>query len=60
MKKFEYCSIQENDFTCPEAALESLGRKGWELVTATSVNSINDDGVTYTEYILFILKREIE
>ena len=64
MKKFEYITIKADtnlDTDYLDSELDSLvGEKGQELVTAASDNSINDDGETYTEYIWYTLKREVD
>lgn len=64
MKKFEYKTIVvDTDFdgiVYLDQELYELGEKGWELVTAATVNCMDDDGDTYTKYIWYTLKREIE
>ena len=63
MKRFEYLTIKADtdlDSSYLDKELDSLGEEGWELVTAASDNSINDDGETYTEYIWYTLKRELD
>ena len=63
MKKFEYktiCIDTEYDFKDIDEQFNSLGKDGWELVTAATDNSMDDDGDTYTEFIWYTFKREIE
>ena len=63
MKKFEYKTIKV-DTGCGTEELDerfdSLGEDGWELVTAAADDSMDDDGDTYTEFIWYTFKREIE
>lgn len=63
MKRFEYKTILANTnygTDSLDAELNDLGYEGWELVTAATDNTVDDDGDTYTEYIWYTLKREIE
>ena len=54
MKRFEYytekISTDLSEFEI-NRIMDELGRDGWELVTAASDNSMDDDGDTYTEYL---------
>ena len=62
MKKFEYTTIRVNTdygYDDIDERFNSLGKEGWELVTAASDNTMNDDGDTYTEFIWYTFKREI-
>ena len=49
-----------NDTWYLDQRLNELGEEGWELVTAATDNSMDDDGDTYTESIYYTLKREME
>ena len=61
MKKFEYKTICiDTEYDDIDEQFNSLGKDGWELVTAATDNSMDDDGDTYTEYIWYTFKREIE
>lgn len=63
MKKFEYTTFvfnTNNDTWYLDQRLNELGEEGWELVTAATDNSMDDDGDTYTESIYYTLKRELE
>lgn len=63
MKRFEYKTIlaNTNDGTDSlDYELNNLGDEGWELVTAATDNSVDGDGDTYTEYIWYTLKRELD
>ena len=63
MKKFEYKTIIVNtdwEYDGIDDTFNTLGKKGWELVTAASDNTMDDDGDTYTESIWYTFKREIE
>lgn len=63
MKKFEYTTIRVNtdyDYEDIDGIFNSLGEDGWELVTAASDNTMDDDGDTYTESIWYTFKREIQ
>ena len=62
MKKFEYKTISidtDYDFEDIDEQFNSLGKDGWELVTAATDNTTDDDGDTYTGYIWYTFKREI-
>ena len=63
MKKFEYKTIRVNtywEYDDIDKTFNTLGEKGWELVTAAGDNAMDDDGDTYTETIWYTFKREIE
>lgn len=63
MKRFEYTTFVFNtndDAWYLDQRLNELGEEGWELVTAATDNSMDDDGDTYTEFIYYTLKRELE
>lgn len=63
MKRFEYTTLVFNpndDIWYLDQRLNELGEEGWELVTAATDNSMDDDGDTYTEFIYYTLKRELE
>lgn len=63
MKRFEYTTFVFNpndDAWYLDQSLNELGEEGWELVTAATDNSMDDDGDTYTESIYYTLKRELE
>ena len=63
MKKFEYKTISidtDYDFEDIDERFNSLGKDGWELVTAATDNTMDDDGDTYTGYIWYTFKRELE
>lgn len=65
MKRFEYYTIRieldvykdPDDF---DEIFNKLGHEGWEMVTAATDNSKDDDGDTYTEYIWYTFKRELD
>ena len=63
MKKFEYMTIKvdpDDRVSDINRELNSYGEDGWELVTAATDNAMDDDGDTYTEWIFYTFKREIE
>ena len=61
MKKFEYKTICiDTEYDDIDEQFNSLGKDGWELVTAATDNTTDDDGDTYTEFIWYTFKREIE
>lgn len=63
MKKFEYKTISidtDEDFCNIDEIFNTLGEDGWELVTAATDNTMDDDGDTYTGSIWYTFKREIE
>ena len=60
MKKFEYTTIEVNTYYgcgAIDKTFNSLGKEGWELVTAASENETDYDGDTNIRYTF---KREIE
>ena len=64
MKKFEYTTISVDPVDWADDDIDetfnSLGERGWELVTVASDNCINDAGETYTGCHWYTFKREIE
>ena len=65
MKKFEYKTVLvdtdwEYEHDSIDETFNTLGEKGWELVTAATDNAMDGDGDTYTRYIWYTFKREIE
>lgn len=63
MKRFEYHTIKIETGTSTDEIddiMDSWGEDGWELVTAATDNSMDDDGDTYTEYIWYTFKRELD
>ena len=64
MKRFEYTTFTvkpEDEYPDSlDEQLNKLGEEGWELVTAVPENNVNEDRETYTAYIWYTFKREIE
>lgn len=63
MKRFEYKTIKvdpDDRVSDINREFNSYGEDGWELVTAATDNAMDDDGDTYTEWIFYTFKREIE
>lgn len=63
MKRFEYHTIKIDANSSTDEIddiMNSCGIEGWELITAATDNSMDDDGDTYTEYIWYTFKRELD
>lgn len=60
-KEYEYKNVLANtdyDYEQIDEWFDELGAKGWELAVASSDNSMDDDGDTYTENIWYTFIRQ--